>query len=332
MVKCATCNHLNQLDQAFCGNCGTKLLKSSADQRFCTACGHENEPGQRFCTACGSKLAIVASLEPTTDATSSSGSQTTGFVDRTKTPLELPREETPQSDLAPVATAALAHSFWRSWFITHALLCSVMVAGFSYMVCANDGLFGPIPVDLLLLFGALGGALLAIVQWLALDRKIPLSLFHWIIASFSGWWLGIGVMAVILVGFSELLGLALPSILSGAVTVAFPFIGVGFMQWRLLRKTEDYRDIQIVGFVWRYSIGSLGAVGIIDLISRMFPRSDACAQYQLLGTSMPAETNAVLTATFIGLVTGAVAGLWFSLVIGGLFFKKAPVLKDQVII
>ena len=48
--KCVNCGEINPIGQAFCGNCGNKLVKK------CLSCGKENDLSQKFCGGCGTAL------------------------------------------------------------------------------------------------------------------------------------------------------------------------------------------------------------------------------------------------------------------------------------
>ena len=49
---CASCQHANPDDAAFCGGCGASLRAATA----CPACGRDNPSGQTFCNGCGQRL------------------------------------------------------------------------------------------------------------------------------------------------------------------------------------------------------------------------------------------------------------------------------------
>lgn len=49
-TSCSSCGWVNPAGQAFCGNCGTRLLAG------CPACGFENEAQQQVCAACQTAL------------------------------------------------------------------------------------------------------------------------------------------------------------------------------------------------------------------------------------------------------------------------------------
>jgi class 3 adenylate cyclase len=53
-MKCPACRHDNPAENAFCGRCGTKLV------RRCAACRRENPPDHAFCGGCGARLAGTA--------------------------------------------------------------------------------------------------------------------------------------------------------------------------------------------------------------------------------------------------------------------------------
>lgn len=78
LIECPNCGHKNSSKLKFCGECGSKLVKTikcphcgakvSSNMKFCgecgksllsnkcPSCGHENEPGMKFCGECGCKL------------------------------------------------------------------------------------------------------------------------------------------------------------------------------------------------------------------------------------------------------------------------------------
>lgn len=64
-MKCRSCGQTNQLENKFCGFCGTTLQaeRRSRERRFiawepqqCRSCGQKNPPGNRFCGMCGTAL------------------------------------------------------------------------------------------------------------------------------------------------------------------------------------------------------------------------------------------------------------------------------------
>ena len=64
-MKCRSCGQTNQLDNKFCGFCGTTLQaeRRAAERRFiaweaqqCRSCGHKNAAGNTFCGMCGAAL------------------------------------------------------------------------------------------------------------------------------------------------------------------------------------------------------------------------------------------------------------------------------------
>src|SRR6266581_1074006 len=64
-MKCRSCGQTNQLQNKFCGFCGTPVQaeRRSSDRRIiawepqqCRSCGHKNAPDNRFCGMCGTTL------------------------------------------------------------------------------------------------------------------------------------------------------------------------------------------------------------------------------------------------------------------------------------
>ena len=51
-VACPKCDHANDADANFCGDCGAVLAKPAT----CSSCGRENEVDANFCDGCGHKL------------------------------------------------------------------------------------------------------------------------------------------------------------------------------------------------------------------------------------------------------------------------------------
>ena len=58
MIRCASCQHDNPADAAFCDECGARL-----DLR-CPQCGESNRAGAKFCRKCGQGLGTLPT--PTT--------------------------------------------------------------------------------------------------------------------------------------------------------------------------------------------------------------------------------------------------------------------------
>ena len=64
-MKCRSCGQTNQLENKFCGFCGTQAQEErrSAERRIiawepqqCRSCGHNNSAGNKFCGMCGTTL------------------------------------------------------------------------------------------------------------------------------------------------------------------------------------------------------------------------------------------------------------------------------------
>ncbi len=49
-MRCAVCEHDNEVDRKFCGQCGARLAI------VCPTCGHANPPADRFCGECGAAI------------------------------------------------------------------------------------------------------------------------------------------------------------------------------------------------------------------------------------------------------------------------------------
>src|SRR5262249_53856507 len=49
-MKCPRCEHENQLDAAFCEECGSRL------EAICASCGEQNRATAKFCRKCGERL------------------------------------------------------------------------------------------------------------------------------------------------------------------------------------------------------------------------------------------------------------------------------------
>src|SRR5689334_988865 len=61
---CTFCGTENREGNKFCGICGVRLERRTADRRVhsdvahlkCGSCGHGNEPGYKFCGMCGTRI------------------------------------------------------------------------------------------------------------------------------------------------------------------------------------------------------------------------------------------------------------------------------------
>src|SRR5436190_20837686 len=64
-MKCRSCGQANQLDNKFCGFCGTSIQaeRRTEERRMiawepqqCRSCGKTNPPDNKFCGMCGAEL------------------------------------------------------------------------------------------------------------------------------------------------------------------------------------------------------------------------------------------------------------------------------------
>src|SRR5436305_3357155 len=60
---CTFCGSENRAENRFCGMCGVRLERRTAERRAnqmgslkCPSCSHVNDPGYRFCSMCGSRI------------------------------------------------------------------------------------------------------------------------------------------------------------------------------------------------------------------------------------------------------------------------------------
>lgn len=63
---CTSCGHQNELDKAFCTQCGTRLPapEPSAEPERCGSCGAQSTGDRTFCTQCGAPLSGQAGAAP----------------------------------------------------------------------------------------------------------------------------------------------------------------------------------------------------------------------------------------------------------------------------
>ncbi|GAG18995.1 unnamed protein product, partial [marine sediment metagenome] len=59
-MQCPKCQHENEDDARFCGECATSLTHGGV----CPSCGQSCKPGQKFCNACAHPLTEPAGATP----------------------------------------------------------------------------------------------------------------------------------------------------------------------------------------------------------------------------------------------------------------------------
>jgi hypothetical protein len=149
---------------------------------------------------------------------------------------------------AHTAKASGEWRFWVGW--------ALAFLGFPLGGVAAHALVGPIATPLEgLVGGAVTGAVIGLVQWLALRRRLPLSRW-WIAATAAG--MGGGLALGMLLPGSDTAGFALP--LRALITGA----GIGIAQWLLLRSTTAQAPIWALVVAIGWAIGWIitRAVGV----------------------------------------------------------------------
>ena len=81
-MNCSNCNREINMNDAFCGGCGSKLNVSPAtDSNTCPACMNEMLPTQTNCKKCGSNARTLPDKETSQDSNvSSKGSNLPGLI------------------------------------------------------------------------------------------------------------------------------------------------------------------------------------------------------------------------------------------------------------